>query len=108
MWVLPEAWVAGGVELRVPFDFAQGRLSATSGFPVRLSGSVSLMRLSSKKPAYVGVGESSVAGNPEFAPTARRSRRDDKGEGGAFMGNWLVAEKTARTLHFATFRRAMI
>ena len=26
------------VELQVPFDFAQGRLSASSGFPVRLSG----------------------------------------------------------------------
>jgi hypothetical protein len=41
--------------------------SAASGFPVRLN----LMRLSSKKAAYVVVDESIVVGNPEFA-------RDDK------------------------------
>ncbi len=36
--------------------------------------SVNIMRLSSKKTAYVAVSESGVVGNPEFA-------RDDKGEG---------------------------
>jgi hypothetical protein len=45
--------------------------SASSGFPVWLVVSVDFMRLSSKKAAYVVVGESSVVGNPEFA-------RDDK------------------------------
>ena len=37
--------------------------------------SVNIIRLSSKKTAYVAVSESGVVGNPEFA-------RDDKGEGG--------------------------
>jgi hypothetical protein len=45
--------------------------SASSGFPVRLSGFGDIMRLSSKKAAYVVLDESSVVGNPEFA-------RDDK------------------------------
>jgi hypothetical protein len=30
-----------------------------------------------------------------FGSVAGRDRRDDKGEG-AFMGNWLVAERTVR------------
>jgi len=56
---------------RLPPDFLSG-----------LVVSVNFMRLSSKKAAYVVVGESTVVGNPEFAPTARRGRRDDKGERG--------------------------
>jgi hypothetical protein len=51
--------------------------------------SVDLMRLSLKKAAYVAVDECCVVGNPEFA-------RDDKGEGGASIGNWLVAERIVR------------
>jgi hypothetical protein len=49
--------------------------------------SVKLMRLSSKKAAYVAVDECRVVGNPEFAPTARRGRRDDKGEGSAHLSS---------------------
>ena len=45
---------------RLPPDFLSGLVAA-----------VNLMRLSSKKAAYVVVYESSVVGNPEFA-------RDDK------------------------------
>jgi uncharacterized NAD-dependent epimerase/dehydratase family protein len=45
---------------RLPPDFLSG-----------LVGSMDFMRLSSKKAAYVVVGESSVVGNPEYA-------RDDK------------------------------
>jgi hypothetical protein len=41
--------------------------------------SIDLMRLSLLKAAYVAVDECCVVGNPEFAPTARRGRRDDKG-----------------------------
>ena len=48
--------------------------SASSEFPVGLSGFGEYHRLSSKKTAYVAVSESGVVGNPEFA-------RDDKGEG---------------------------
>jgi hypothetical protein len=43
-----------------------------------------------------------------FAPTASRGRRDDKGEGGASMEAWLVAERTARTLYVPMFRRTLI
>jgi hypothetical protein len=39
---------------------------------------VNFMRLSLEKAAYVAVNESSVVGNPEYAPAARRGRRDDK------------------------------
>jgi hypothetical protein len=46
---------------RLPPDFLRG-----------LVVSVDLMRLSSKKAAYVAVDECGVVGNPEFA-------RDDKG-----------------------------
>jgi hypothetical protein len=65
----PDAWKAvrgkGTLQVpRLPPDFLSG-----------LVASVNLMRLSSKKAAYVVVLESSVVGNPEFA-------RDDKGEGG--------------------------
>jgi hypothetical protein len=49
---------------RLPPDFLSG-----------LVVSVDFMRLSSKKAAYVVVGENSVKGNPEFA-------RDDKLEAG--------------------------
>jgi hypothetical protein len=74
------ALVVGKVKLQVP------RLP-----PHFLSGlvaSVNLVRLSIKKAAYVAVDWCSVVGNPEFA-------RDDKGWGGASMGNWLVAERIA-------------
>jgi hypothetical protein len=60
---------------RLPPDFLSG-----------LVASVNLVRLSLKKAAYVAVDWCCVVGNPEFA-------RDDKGEGGASMGTWLVAEK---------------
>jgi hypothetical protein len=54
--------------------------------------SIDFMRLSLKKAAYVAVYESSVVGNPECAPTARRGRRDDKFKGGAHLsiryGGW--------------------
>jgi hypothetical protein len=56
-------WLGGKGKLqipRLPPDFLSG-----------LVVSVNLMRLSSKKAAYVVVFESSVVGNPEFA-------RDDK------------------------------
>ena len=42
-------------------------------------------------------GSSSVVGNPEFAPTARRGRRDDKLEGVAHLGmvggGWTGSKK---------------
>jgi hypothetical protein len=46
---------------RLPPDFLSG-----------LVVSVNLMRLSSKKAAYVVVFESGVVGNPEFAPNDKR------------------------------------
>jgi hypothetical protein len=63
-------WRQGAQQVpRLPPDFLSG-----------LVASVNFMRLSLKKAAYVAVDESSVVGNPEFAPTARRGRRDDKVE----------------------------
>jgi hypothetical protein len=56
----------GERELQIPFDFAQGRLSASSDFLSGLLVPVNLMRLSSKNAAYIVVDESSVVGNPEF------------------------------------------
>ena len=50
---------------RLPPDFLSGLVVL-----------VDFMRLSSKKAAYVVVGESTVVGNPEFAPTARRGRQN--------------------------------
>jgi hypothetical protein len=47
------------------------------GFLSGLAASANLVRLSSKKAAYVAVDWCSVVGNPEFA-------RDDKVEGGDF------------------------
>jgi hypothetical protein len=58
-----------------------------------LVASVNLMRLSLEKAAYVVVDEGSVVGNPESA-------RDDKGWGGASIGNWLVDEGIAGRLPF--------
>jgi hypothetical protein len=52
-----------------------GRTAGRSAPPDFLSGlvvSVNLMRLSSKKAAYVVVDESSVVGNPEFAPNDKQ------------------------------------
>jgi hypothetical protein len=46
---------------RLPPDFLSG-----------LVVSVNLMRLSSKKAAYVVVDESSVVGNPDFAPNDKK------------------------------------
>jgi hypothetical protein len=62
-------------------------------FPSGLVLSMDFMRLSLLKAAYVAVDESSVVGNPEFAPTARRGRRDDKVEGYASSRNRLVGLK---------------
>jgi hypothetical protein len=64
--------VSGKGELqipRLPPDFLSGLLVP-----------VNLMRLSSKKAAYVAVAESGVVGNPEFA-------RDDKLEGSAYLSS---------------------
>jgi hypothetical protein len=65
--------------------------------------SVNIMRLSSKKAAHGVVSESSVVGNPEFAP-------NDKGEGSAHLSNcdkgwtYLYAEREANdpSIHITT------
>jgi hypothetical protein len=54
--------------------------------------SLKLMRLSSKKAAYVAVDEYRVVGNPEFA-------RDDKGEGGgAPWREWRWMDRVEKKL----------
>ena len=57
------------------------------------------MRLSLKKAAYVGVCESSVVGNPEFA-------RDDKVEGGDFYWgpSGGMDRKKQQALRYASLR----
>ena len=64
---------------RLPPDFLSG-----------LVVSVDFMRLSSKKAAYVVVGESSVVGNPEYA-------RDDKGEAVALPKLLLVGWEDSKS-----------
>jgi hypothetical protein len=61
-------WCQGAQQVpRLPPDFLSGLVAL-----------VNFMRLSLKKAAYVAVNESSVVGNPEYAPAAGRGRRDDK------------------------------
>ena len=61
-------WCQGAQQVpRLPPDFLSGLVAL-----------VNFMRLSLEKAAYVAVNESSVVGNPEYAPAARRGRRDDK------------------------------
>jgi nucleoside-diphosphate-sugar epimerase len=79
---------------RLPPDFLSG-----------LVASVNLMRLSSKKAAYVVVVEICVVGNPEFA-------RDDKGEGSVHLSSCykglreLYAEREANdpSIHITNCR----
>jgi hypothetical protein len=70
----------GKAHSRSPFDFAQGRLSASSEFPVNLSGVVEPRAAFLKESRICGRWLVQRVGNPEFA-------RDDKGEGGASRGS---------------------
>jgi len=63
-----------------------------------------LMRLSLKKAAHVAVGWDRVGGDPGFAPTAGRGRRDDKSEGGCFRWHLLAEERAGNAL--TTYVRA--
>ena len=59
----------------------QVRGSATSGFPVSLSGVGKPRAAFLKESRIRGRWLVQRVGNPEYAPTARRGRRDDKVKG---------------------------
>ena len=57
------------------------------GFPVQRSGLGELRAAFFTESRIRGVDWRSVVGNPESAPTARRGRRDDKGESSAHLSS---------------------
>jgi hypothetical protein len=68
-----------------------------------------LMRLSREKAAHVDVGWGRAVGDPGFAPTASRGRRDDKSEGRASIDSRYLGwtERLMTTPIYADLRNCL-